>query len=123
MRSNVFNYVLIILVVLIIFGVISFGDVLSVIFYIFMGILLLVLIGVLMFRYRMRRIRREMERQASKGGASYRTSGNRSREQGQRPEGEITVKQTQSRNSTKKVSSQVGDYVEYEEVDEEEIVS
>lgn len=118
MRRNVFNYILLILLVLLIFGVISFGDVLNVIFYIFMGIFLLVLAGVLFFRYRMGRIRREMERQAAQGGGYRRTSGSSAADNGRsRPEGEVTVKQTRT---TKKVNTQVGDYVEYEEIDEEE---
>ena len=125
MRNNFFNYILLILLVLMIFGVISFGDILSVVFYIIMGILLLVLVGVLYFRYRMNRVRREMERQARQAGGGYYNPFGGSQQSGAqerktRQEGEVTVKRTSS-SSTKRVSNQVGDYVEYEEIDEEEV--
>ena len=69
MRTGVGTYILIILVILILFGLVSIGDILSVAFYIVMGFIALVLIGILIFRYRMNRLRRQMEEQ----GETFRT--------------------------------------------------
>ncbi len=124
MRVNIGGYILLILIVLMVFGVISFGDVLSVVFYIFMGIVLLVLIGVLLFGHRLNRLRREAQRQEA-GGGSYgrygRGDGSRSR-YARRPEGEVTVEGTEI-SRTKVVSSDIGSYVEYEEIKEEKTES
>lgn len=52
------------------------------------------------------------------GGAYSRTytwGGGGARESAKKPEGEISIQQTQS--SEKKVSKNIGDYVDYEEVD------
>ena len=112
-----------IVIVLMVFGVISLGDVLSVVFYIFMGILLLILIGVLTFRHRINRLRKEAERQAAEGqhtggyaaGGAYARGGRRER----RPEGEVTVERTAA-SRDKVVSNEIGSYVEYEEIEIEE---
>ncbi|HIW97183.1 MAG TPA: DUF4834 domain-containing protein [Candidatus Tidjanibacter gallistercoris] len=116
MRAGIGTYILIILVVLILFGLVSIGDVLSVAFYIIMGFLALILIGILVFRYRMNRLRREMEA----GGETFRTytwGSPRTRTQ-RKKDGEVTVQHTET-SSHKVVSSEVGDYVEYEEIREE----
>ena len=109
MRTGVGTYILIILVILILFGLVSIGDILSVAFYI-----ALVLIGILIFRYRMNRLRRQMEEQ----GETFRTytwGGGRNQK---KKDGEITVQQTET-SSKKVVSNEVGDYVEYEDIREE----
>lgn len=114
MRTGVGTYILIILVILILFGLVSIGDILSVAFYIVMGFIALVLIGILIFRYRMNRLRRQMEEQ----GETFRTytwSGGRNQK---KKDGEITVQQTET-SSKKVVSNEVGDYVEYEDIREE----
>lgn len=98
-----------------IFGVFSLGDVLGFIFYVFMGIILLGLILILVFRYRLGRIRRQINEQQGTQGSGYRNRTDSSK----RPEGEVTVKRTSS--SAKVVNNDVGNYVEYEEIEEEEI--
>lgn len=100
-----------------VFGVISFGDVLNVVFYIFMGIILLILIGALMFRYRLNRLRKEAQRQAA-GGAAYGTYSRGSRSRSGRREGEVTLERTEVTRA-RVVRSDIGDYVEYEEIEEE----
>ena len=103
-----------ILVYKILFGHVSIGDILSVAFYIVMGFIALVLIGILIFRYRMNRLRRQMEEQ----GETFRTytwGGGRNQK---KKDGEITVQQTET-SSKKVVSNEVGDYVEYEDIREE----
>lgn len=117
MRGNAWTYVLIILLVLMIFGVVSLGDVLGFIFYIFMGIILLGLILLLVFRYRINRARRRMYEQAQ-GGANTQSGSYRRGTRERTPEGEVTVNRT--RTTTKVVSNDVGSYVEYEEIEEEE---
>ncbi|MFR7708453.1 MAG: hypothetical protein ACLUZZ_05130 [Alistipes inops] len=82
MRTGVGTYILIILVILILFGLVSIGDILSVAFYIVMGFIALVLIGILIFRYRMNRLRRQMEerrtfRTYTRGGAEPKEKGRR----------------------------------------------
>ncbi len=118
MRAGIGTYILVIVLVLLLFGLISVGDVLSAVFYIIMGIVLLIIIGLLVFRYRMNRLRRDMEQR----GEQYRTytwgSGTRSARREKR-DGEVTVQQTGS-SRKKVVSNQVGDYVEYEEIREED---
>lgn len=114
MRGNVGNYILITILIMLIFGVISFGDVLSVIFYIFLGIVFLIVLGIVLFRFRLRRIRREME-QGMRSGAGQRTSA-RSR-QSAKSEGDVTIEQTRT-SKNKTVNSQVGDYVDYEDIEE-----
>lgn len=93
------------------FGVISFKGVVNVIFYIFIGIVFLVLLAVVLLRYRVYRVRRDMERRMN-GEPNV-----RGKKQG-RKEGQVTVKNTRA-SKDKVVSNQVGDYVEYEDIDEE----
>lgn len=111
MRNRVWTYVLVILLALMIFGVISLGDVLGFIFYIFMGIILLIIILILVGRLRINKIRRQMYRQQGNTGGRYRDG---RKDAGRRPEGEVTVKRTSA--SAKVVSNDVGSYVEYEEI-------
>lgn len=117
MRGNAGTYVLVILLVLMLLGVFSFGDVLGFIFYIFMGILVLGIILILIFRFRINRVRRQMyEQQAGNPAGSNPNARRGTRER--RPEGEVTVNRTSS-STTKVVSNDVGSYVEYEEYTEE----
>lgn len=123
MRAGAGTYILIILLVLLLFGLVSIGDILSVAFYIIMGFLILIIIGFLILRYRINRIRRRME----ESGEEYRSyrwgsaGGSRSRSQ-KKPEGEVIVERTAS-SYEKRVNSQVGEYVEYEDVKEDTTVS
>lgn len=118
MRGGIGAYILIILLVLMLFGLISLGDVISVVFYVIVGFIVLVLAAVLFFRYKIGRLRKQMERD----GETYRGytwgAGSRAREE-KRADGEVTVQQTET-SKTKAVRSEVGDYVEYEEVAEEQ---
>ena len=114
MRSGIGTYILIILLVLMLFGLISVGDVLSLVFYIILGIVILGIIGVLAFRYKMNRLRRQME----ENGETFRGyswgSGHARQE---KRDGEVTIQRTQAVEE-KKVSSSVGDYVEYEDIND-----
>ena len=85
------------------------------IFYAMLTLLLLVLLFVLLFRYRIGRLRREMERQS---GFSGRSASRRSARTAGR-EGDVRVYKT-SETPGKRVSGSVGEYVEFEEVDEHE---
>lgn len=118
MRGGIGTYILVILVVLILFGLVSIGDILSLAFYLVAGLAVLVLIGVLVFRYRLNRLRREMEQE----GETFRTytwgTGGREQRNRQKQDGEVSVRQTGA-PAQKVVSNEVGDYVEYEEIREE----
>lgn len=89
------------------------------ILYFFMGLILLALAAMLFFRWRIARMRREMEEQFGRGfdGASqdgFRGGfGSRQRDTTRR-EGEVHVHRT-SETPAKRVSEDVGDYVEFEE--------
>lgn len=96
------------------FGLISVGDVLSLVFYIILGVVILGIIGVLAFRYKMNRMRREME----ENGETFRGySWGSGRAQQGKKDGEVTIQRTQAAEE-KKVSSSVGDYVEYEDIND-----
>lgn len=96
------------------FGLISVGDVLSLVFYIILGVVILGIIGVLAFRYKMNRMRREME----ENGETFRGySWGSGRTQQGKKDGEVTIQRTQAAEE-KKVSSSVGDYVEYEDIND-----
>ena len=101
------------------FGLVSIGDVLNVVFYILMGFLVILLLGILAFRYYVYRMRRRME----ENGETFRTytwgtGRNRGNyENGSKRDGEVTIKSTGRKE--KMVSREVGDYVEYEEIREE----
>lgn len=119
MRAGAGTYILVILLVLLIFGLVSVGDILSVAFYIIMGFLILILIAFLIFRYRINRIRRQMEEDGEQY-RSYRwgnTGGSRQRSQ-KKHEGDVTVERTRS-SYEKRVSNKVGEYVEYEDIKED----
>lgn len=111
------TYILITILILILFGLVSVGDVLSVVFYILLGIAVLVLAGVLFLQYKLNRIRRQME-QNGQSSRIY-TWGSRAERQQTKQDGEVTVQQTRAA-AEKVVSNQVGDYVEYEDIHEED---
>lgn len=121
MRGNsIFGYILILLLVLLLFGAISIGDILSVVFYIFLGIGLLVAAAIVIMRVKLARIKKKME-SGEPGGAYYKTytwgaRGGRTDDSGKR-EGEVTVEQA-GRLKSKMVSDSVGDYADYEEITE-----
>lgn len=111
------TYIFITILILILFGLVSVGDVLSVVFYILLGIAVLVLAGVLFLQYKLNRIRRQMK-QNGQSSRTY-TWGSRAERQQTKQDGEVTVQQTRAA-AEKVVSNQVGDYVEYEDIHEED---
>lgn len=115
MRNGIGTYILIIVLVLILFGIISVGDVLSVFFYIIIGVVALVLIASIAFRLYIARVRRKME----EGGRSYTYSWGSTRpREDKKKDGDVTVQHAEVASNAKVVSNRVGDYVEFEEVEE-----
>lgn len=89
--------------------------------YLVLGFLVLVFLVSLLFRWRIRRVQRQMEEQFGAGGfggAGF-GSGRGARAEGSRrqQEGEVKVYRT-SETPEKRVSEHVGDYVEFEETKE-----
>ncbi len=84
------------------------------ILYFMLTILLLIAAAVLVFRYRISRLRREMEEQGgfAQNGARRRTYTWRS---AHRREGDVKVYKT-SETPEKRVNDSVGEYVEFEEI-------
>lgn len=108
------------LLVLILLGYVSLGDVLGVIFSIVGAVVLLALVGLLVIRYRIRRLQRRMEQEAGQGGGAYRTytwGFGQERRKENRNDGDVTVQRTTA--ARKKVSREVGEYVDYEDVEEQ----
>lgn len=84
------------------------------ILYFFMGIVLLVVAGLLFFRWRIYKVQRQMEEQFGKGmGPESPFTGRTRREK----EGEVKVYKT-TQAPEKRVSNNVGDYVDFEETKE-----
>lgn len=115
MRSDIRLWIWIILLVLVLTGAISLGDIFSFIFY-FVGIIILIaLVGVLLFRYRVRRAQREAaERGEEFRGYTWRFGGYENTSRPRNPEeGKIRVKTAP--NTKKRVSDDVGEYVDFKE--------
>lgn len=93
------------------------------ILYFIMGFVLLLVAGVLLFRWRIYRMRKEMEERfgegfgSAAGGFDPRGFGARQRPPKQEREGEVKVHRT-SDAPEKRVSEKVGDYVDFEETKE-----
>lgn len=98
------------------------GTFLSVIFFIIFGFYLLGLIGRLILSLFIRKTQRDFEKGKGPFTRTYSwgTGGRQSqnRQPKAQPEGEITVEYREA--TEKKVSKQVGDYVEFEEIEENE---
>lgn len=92
------------------------AGVLKVILYIVMFFILLMLLGGLYLNYRIKRLRRQAEEQMRGGNGTYTHSTHRGYgNQPQQPrEGEVSVHQTEPQE--KKINSNVGDYVDFEDV-------
>ncbi len=115
--TGIGTYILVTILILLIFGLISIGDVLSVVFYILLGFIVLVAGCLIYLQYKINRIRRQMRENGNAASSRSYTWGTRA-EWRAKQDGEVTVQQT--RNSAEKVvSNQVGDYVEYEDIHEE----
>lgn len=88
------------------------------ILYFIMGFVLLLVAGVLLFRWRIYRMRKEMEERFGEGfGSAAGGFGARQRPPKQEREGEVKVYRT-SDAPEKRVSEKVGDYVDFEETKE-----
>ncbi len=85
-----------------------------------LGFYLLGWISRIMLRSWLRKKQREFQENGGQTGGFYRTytwgTGTRNAEQKPKHEGDITIKQTKA--NVKKVNSNIGDYVEYEEYKE-----
>lgn len=124
MQRSLGYYLLIIVLVLLLFGVVSLGDIFNLIFIVIGGLLLLVVIGVVAFRIYINRLRKKAEsgqggshtffwtNRQGYGAQSSRRQGNTSKE------GDVKIKMT-AQPKEKKVSDKVGDYVDFEVVDED----
>ncbi len=114
-RGSLTYWILILLLILTFTGVISLGDVFSVIFYVVGGLLLLSIVGGLIFRTKIRNLQREAERQGREW-SGYRSPFGRNNG-GQSEEGKVRV-QRQRAQKPKKVGNDVGEYVDFEVVEE-----
>ncbi|MCM1151342.1 MAG: DUF4834 family protein [Alistipes sp.] len=91
-----------------------FKGIAAFILYAFMGVLLLVVLLALLFRWRIYRLQRDMEKQFGRGFRQDASAGSRA---GRRREGDVEVRRTAG-TPEKRVSSDVGDYVDFEETKE-----
>ncbi len=102
-----------------------FFKAIGVIFYIILGFIILLFVLGLVFRFKIRRIQKNMEDQMGQNGqGSYGNYGSffggqsrRARTEQQDNEGDVKIFQ-QKGSSEKKVAKDVGDYVDFEEVKE-----
>ena len=111
MRSGTGYYILITLLILLMFGVISLGDILNMVAYIILGVIVLIVVGVLVFRYRIRRLRKSFEQNNS----SYAGFDAADRK---KQNGRVTI--TDNSAHHKNVRNDVGQYVEYEDIQDDE---
>ncbi|MFR9503656.1 MAG: DUF4834 family protein [Rikenellaceae bacterium] len=95
-----------------------FFGAMQVVFYIIFGIVVLMLILGLIFRAKIRAMQKEMEERGAQGGfySSFQQRGSRSSNT-RSDEGDVNIFQ-QGGAGEKKVSENVGDYVDFEEVKE-----
>lgn len=91
--------------------------ILSFLFFLIVGLYLFGLISRLLLRSWIRSKQKEFEQGGGFYGRTYSWgTGNRTREQEKRPEGEVTIQVPNTEE--KKVNKNIGDYVDYEEVKE-----
>ncbi len=119
-KSNFWSVVGIVLLVLVLMGVVSVGDIVGLAFRIIMGFIIFIAFLWLFLRYQLRKARRNM----TSGGQSdpsgryghyhYSTGGGHNRSRN-RNEGDVTI-QKNSTQSKERVNKRVGDYVDYEEM-------
>ncbi|MDE5624378.1 MAG: DUF4834 domain-containing protein [Alistipes sp.] len=87
------------------------------ILYLFLGFVLFVGVLVLLLRWRIWRVQRDMERQFRAGGPGYSDGSPFAGRQRRGREGDVRVHKTAG-TPEKRVASDVGDYVEFEETKE-----
>ena len=91
------------------------AGVFKVILYVIMFFILIMLLGGLYLSYRINRLRRQAEEQMRGGNGTYSRSTYREYSKPKQPrEGEVSVHQTEPKE--KKINSNVGDYVDFEDV-------
>ncbi|MBR7102820.1 MAG: DUF4834 family protein [Tidjanibacter sp.] len=114
-RNNFWRTVGIILLVLVLMGVVSVGDIIGVAAKIFMSIIFLLLAIWAIFAYRIHRARRVAEQQGKQYQSGYTRHYQSRRQSRSSSEGDVTLHQTSSPKQSR-VNSKVGDYVDYEDV-------
>ncbi|MEG1622372.1 MAG: DUF4834 family protein [Alistipes sp.] len=87
--------------------------------YFILGLVLLAVLLLIVFRVRIRNFRQQMADQFKQQGAADPRSNAQEQRASEEREGEIRIYKT-SDTPTKKVSKEVGDYVEFEETNEKE---
>ncbi|MFI3324206.1 MAG: DUF4834 family protein [Rikenellaceae bacterium] len=96
-----------------------FVGAMRVIFYIIFGIIILLLILGIIFRAKIRKLQKQAEQQMGSGaGGFYSSYSSRSRQSApKQEEGDVNIF-SQGAGGEKKISNDVGDYVDFEEVKE-----
>ncbi len=115
-RNNFWNIVGIVLLVMVLLGVVSVGDILGLVFRIIVGFIIFIAIVWLFIRYKLRKVEREMGgsgRQGNANGSARTYYYNRSSRRA--PEGDVTINKG-STQTKGRVNKKVGDYVDYEEM-------
>lgn len=115
MRGETRLWIWIIVLVLLLTGTISLGDIFSVIFHIVGFFILLFLIFALVFRYRVRRAQQQAEERGEEfKGYSWNFGGFQNTSRPKNPdEGRVRVKSTPQ--NKKRVNDDVGEYVDFKE--------
>ena len=115
MRSETWTWIWIIVLFLLLTGVISLGDIFGLIFGIVGFLIMLALIGSLIFRYKIRKAQREaQERGEEFRGYTWNFGGYQNTSRPRNPEeGKVRVKTAPK--TTKRVSNDVGEYVDFKE--------
>lgn len=91
------------------------GAFLKFVFWFLLVLYLLALAGRLLLRYFLRTKVRQFEQQM---GQQQQAQGRRQKARGERPEGEVTIERIDVKE--KQVNRRVGEYVDYQEVDQKE---
>lgn len=115
MRSNTTIWIWIIILFLLLTGTISLGDIFSLIFGIVGFFILLALIGTLIFRHKVRRAQEEASQRGEEfRGYTWNFGGYQNTSRPRNPdEGRVRVKS--SARPKKRVSDDVGEYIDFEE--------
>lgn len=115
MRSELGTWIWIMVLLLLLTGTISLGDIFGLIFGFFGFIILILLILSLVFRSRVRRAQRQADERGEEfGGYTWHFGGYENTSRPRNPnEGKVSVKGTAK--SRKRVKDNVGEYVDFEE--------
>ncbi len=115
MRSETWTWIWIVVLILLLTGTISLGDIFSLIFGVIGFFILLALIGSLIFRHRVRRAQQEASQRGEEfRGYTWNFGGYQNTSRPRNPdEGRVRIKSTP--NTKKRVSDDVGEYVDFKE--------